>query len=116
MLVLGVHGYGGGAGVIQCVALVLDFAPDDWQSGTRLVALALADRVNHDWQAWPSIGDLSRRTGLSERVCQRHLRHLEDAGVIARHGQRNIDGRAVSNLWIWLWRISGQPVDNSRQG
>ena len=90
--------------MIQCIATVLDFAPPHWHAGTRMVALALADRVNGDWQAWPSIADLSRRTGLSARAVQRYLRVLEDEGVISNHGQRVIDGNAVSNLWTWLWR------------
>jgi len=102
--------------VIQAMATVLDFAPDHWHAGTRLVAIALADRVNGDWQAWPSVADLSRRTGLSERVVQRYLRYLEAEGVIHCHGQRYIDGHGVSNLWTWMWRLSAQPVHNTAQG
>lgn len=91
--------------MIQAIAAVLDFAPDHWTSGTRLVAIAIADRVNGDGQCWPSIADLSRRTGLGERAVQRALRILEDEGVIRRHGQRiGTGGQPVSNLWTWtLW-------------
>jgi hypothetical protein len=116
VLVLGLHGDGGGSGVIQAMAIVLDFAPDHWHAGTRLVAIALADRVNHDWQCWPSVADLSRRTGLSERVVQRYLRYLEAEGVIHCHGQRYIDGQGLSNLWTWMWKLGAQRVDNVRQG
>lgn len=95
--------------MIQAVATVLDFAPDTWNSGTRMVAIALADRVNQDGQCWPSISDLSRRTGLSGRMVQKHLRYLEEEGVITRNGQRiGSGGQPVSNLWTWrFWRIGG---------
>lgn len=88
--------------VIQAMVMVLDFAPEHWNAGTRLVALALADRVNGDThECWPSIADLSRRTGLKERQVQRYLRQLEDEGVIVRLGQRVHDGRRTSNVWVW---------------
>jgi hypothetical protein len=89
--------------MIQAIAMVLDFSPEHWSPGTRMVAVALADRVNQDKQAWPSIADLSRRTGLSARMVKYHLRVLEDAGVIVNHGQRVIGGKRVSNLWTWRW-------------
>ena len=95
--------------MIQAVATVLDFAPDNWNSGTRMVAIALADRVNQDGQCWPSVADLSRRTGLSSRMVQKHLRYLEDEGVITRIGQRiGTSGQPVSNMWTWrFWRTGG---------
>lgn len=91
--------------MIRCIALVLDFAPDHWSSGTRMVALALADRVNQDWEAWPSLEDIARRTGLSTRQVRVHLRQLETEGVIQNCGQRIIGNHAYSNLWIWMWRL-----------
>ena len=92
--------------MIQAVAAVLDFAPSHWTSGTRLVAIAIADRINNDWEAWPSIADLCKRTGLGERAVQRAVRQLEEEGVIRRHGQRrNSCGQPVSNLWTWTVRL-----------
>jgi DNA-binding Lrp family transcriptional regulator len=70
-----------------------------------MVALALADRVNQDWEAWPSLEDIARRTGLSPRQVRTHLRQLETEGVIENRGQRVINAQATSNLWIWLWRL-----------
>lgn len=88
--------------MIRAVSAVLDFAPDHWTPAVRIVALALADRVNHEHQCWPSIADVCRRTGLSERSVQMHLRQLEREGVVDRVGQRsNGCGQPVSNLWIW---------------
>lgn len=86
------------------MALVLDFAPAHWSSGLRMVALALADRVNQDYEAWPSLEDLSRRSGICERQVRKHLRQLESEGIIRNCGQRIIGTQAYSNLWIWLWR------------
>lgn len=92
--------------MIQAMTMVLDFAPEHWSTGTRLVAIALADRVNGDTlECWPSVADLSRRTGLKERAVQRHLRALEEDGTISNLGQRiTKTGSAGSNVWRWnLW-------------
>lgn len=83
--------------------MVLDFAPKHWTTGTRLVALALADRVNGDsLECWPSVADISRRTGMDRRTVQRHLRQLEAEGVITNQGQRTTkSGAHGSNVWVW---------------
>jgi len=94
---------------IRCIANVLDLAPAHWPPGTRMVALALADRVNQDWEAWPSLDDIATRSGLTTRMVRSHLRQLEAEGVIANTGQRIIGTRAYSNLWIWLWRTELEP-------
>jgi hypothetical protein len=90
---------------IQAIVAVLDFAPDHWSSGVRMVAIAMADRVNMDegGSCWPSIADIGRRTGLDRRTVQRHLRTLEDEGWIQNHGQRpgTTGGQPVSNRWTW---------------
>lgn len=91
--------------MIQATTLVLDFAPPHWNSGTRLVALALADRVGSDWVCWPSVDDISRRTGLKPRMVKYHLRYLEEERVIAREERRRGNGSQQSNLWIWLWKM-----------
>lgn len=88
------------------MTMVLDFAPKHWSSNTRLVALAIADRVNGDTkECFPSVADLANRTGLSERAVQRHLRQLESEGTITRLGQRKKpDGTLGSNTYRWnLW-------------
>lgn len=88
---------------IHAIVTVLDFAPEHWGPATRLVALALADRVNQDGQAWPSLADIARRSGLQTRMVRRHLRLIEEDGWIRCEGQRiNGGGQPVSNLWTWL--------------
>lgn len=102
--------------------MCLDFAPSEWSSGTRLVAIALADRVNGDTlECFPSIADLVRRTGISERAVQRHLRILEDDGTITRQGQRFVAGKPSSNVWKWnrMFPVDKQvanPVDKHGRG
>lgn len=94
---------GGGASVIQAIALVLDFAPVHWSSSTRMVAIALADYANTDTgHCWPSIANLSRRTGLSNRQVQRCLREIEADGWIERTAVHKVG----TNLWIWRKRIA----------
>jgi hypothetical protein len=89
--------------MIQAIAMVLDFAPEHWSSGTRMVAIALADYVNTETRsAWPSIANLARRTGLSERMVQRHLRQIELDGWIEM-GNPSI---TKSTMWIWKRRLT----------
>jgi hypothetical protein len=88
--------------LIQAIALVLDFAPAHWSPSTRMVAIALADYSNGDnGFAWPSLANLSRRSGVSVRQVQRCLREIEADGWVHKHG---IHSRGT-NLWIWDKRI-----------
>ena len=88
--------------MIQAIAMVLDFAPSHWSSGTRMVAICVADYANSDtgW-AWPSVRSMARRTGLSERQVQRHLRIIEADGWI----RQGADTVGKTTLWIWERRI-----------
>lgn len=88
----------------QAVTMVLDHAPEHWPPAKRLVAVALGERINPaTHQAWPSIKDLRKRTGLSERSVQLYLRELEAEGWIERAPRQrtNACGQPVSNLWTW---------------
>lgn len=88
--------------MIQAIATVLDFAPDHWTPAQRLVAIALGDRVNPDTlECYPSIADVSRRTGLERRQVQRILRQLEKDGVISRLGQKTDGKKWGANRWRW---------------
>lgn len=103
--------------MIQAMSMILDFSRDHWDPSTRLVALALADRVNGDsLECWPSLRDVCRRTGLSERSVQRHLRILEDEGIITNLGQRiSKSGTPGSNVWRWNYLIGGD-IGGTRGG
>ena len=96
-----------GKRMIQAISMVLDFAPEHWTSGTRMVAICVADYANSDtgW-AWPSVRNMARRTGLSERQVQRHLRIIEADGWIRQGWTPQIKmtpGRTT--LWIWERRV-----------
>ena len=88
--------------MIQAIALVLDFAPAHWTPSTRMVAIAIADYSNGDnGLAWPSVANLSRRSGVSGRQVQRGLREIEADGWIERTRFHKVG----TNLWIWHKRI-----------
>lgn len=90
---------------IAAIATVFEAAPTDWPSGMRLVALALADRVNDTGLAWPKLGTLAAMTGLSARNVSRHLAALEDAGWITRETRTGDTGRQTSNLYRFVGPI-----------
>jgi hypothetical protein len=90
--------------MIEAITITLDFAPDHWTSGTRMVAVALGEYANRDTgEAWPSVANLARRAGLSERQVQRHLRIIEADGWIRQGASKA--GYKGSTLWIWVKRI-----------
>lgn len=97
--------------MIQAIVMCLDFARPNWSTGTQLVAIALADRVNTDsLECWPSIADIARRTRMTERSVQRHIRDLEQDGTITRMRRtRRSDGLAGSNVWRWNLLITLPP-------
>lgn len=93
--------------MIQAIATVLDFAPAAWTPAQRIVAVALADRVNPDTlECYPSIADVSRRTGLSPRQVQRILRQLEKEGVVTRLGQKTDGTKWGANRWVWRMTVT----------
>jgi DNA-binding transcriptional ArsR family regulator len=62
----------------------------------KLVALALADMANDSGESWPSIGSIQERSGLSESSVRRHIRAMEEMGVIER-SERFAHERQTSN-------------------
>ena len=76
-----------------------------------LVFLALADRMDEEGLAWPSIRHLERKTRLSESTVRRALQELEELGEL-KTGQRI--GR--SSVYQTLkYRGYGLPVDNGSE-
>ena len=90
---------------LQALTMVLDFAPHTWNSSKRLVAMAVADRVNKENYTWCSYSDIERRTGLSRRQCVRIMNELVAEGIIAREKRERDNGSQASNMWIWLWTL-----------
>lgn len=60
----------------------------------RLVMLALADHADDEGLCYPSINRLCKRTGLSERAVQKHVKELEVLGYLSRgmnEGKRGVN-------------------------
>lgn len=87
--------------------------PDNIKGNGRLVAIALANRVNmhpeHDNQlcAWPSIKGIAADIGASKSAVKNSLNMLEERGVITRI-QRFSDKGQINTLYMWHpWRAEG---------
>lgn len=91
--------------MIQAVSTVLDFAPAEWSPGKRLVAIAVADRVNAETlECFPSMADIARRTGLSERQVRRYMRELEAENIVV------LKERRYNNSNVWIWTFTALPT------
>ena len=90
---------------LQAMTMVLDFAPQHWNPSKRLVALAVADRINNEQFTWCSYADIQARTGLSRRRVIDLMNQLVVEGIIARETRRRENGSQQSNLWMWLWTL-----------
>jgi hypothetical protein len=76
---------------------IRDFAPPDWTSGERLVALMIADDAGEtSRRSWLALGELCFRTGLKPSSVRAALAKLAARGYEMRvpHGTGS-DGRAV---------------------
>ena len=78
-------------------------------SRQRLVLIFLADFANDKrGYAWPSIGTLAKRTGLSQSTVKRAIRDLEDAELVTVARQsRIVTGERFSNRY---YLVSLKPV------
>lgn len=65
----------------------------------KLVLMCLADHANEDDRTcWPAMATIARKCDVSARTVQRHMRALEERGLIALRKQRQGD----SNLYFIL--------------
>lgn len=90
---------------IRAMAQVFDFAPEQWTTSERLVALVIADHVGDSTgECWPSIARISHRSGITPRQVQRIIARLEAYGVIERRS-RYENNRQTTNSYVWrdLW-------------
>jgi hypothetical protein len=57
----------------------------DCEPSQKLILLALADHANDEtWKAWPSLGHLSKKTGLNRRTVSRCIEQLLEKKLIGR--------------------------------
>lgn len=89
-----------------------------WQSGAthnlrpaqRIILLSLADRANEQHIAFPSITRLELDTGLDRKTIKRHIKTLEDLGLV------KIDhGRGAVNVYQLLG-VNGRHETRAKNG
>jgi hypothetical protein len=66
---------------IQAMAWVLDFS--EARLADRLVLLSIANHMNSEGTAWPSIPRIAREARLTERQVYRSIRNLKNLGELA---------------------------------
>lgn len=74
----------------------------DCEPSQKLVLLALADHANDEtWKAWPSLGHLSKKTGLNRRTVSRCIEQLTKRKLIGRINR----GResTIYHLHVAIW-------------
>lgn len=103
---------------IRAMAQVFDFAPLEWSSAERLVALIIADHVGDSTgECFPSVERIAQRSGITSRQVQRIIRRLELYGVVEVR-PRFENNRQTSNIYAWrdLWTITTMPALDVTQG
>jgi len=64
----------------------------------KLVLVKLADNANEEGICWPSVPLIVEHTELSDRAVRKHLRALEEAGLISVES-RNNNGQQIANVY-----------------
>ena len=89
----------------------------------KMVLLALADQANDQGYCWPSQATLAARCSMGERTVRRHLKALQELGLITSEVRSSTSGRR-SNVYMVHVGVSlesrlpadlagcGGPVDN----
>src|SRR5699024_11767210 len=76
---------------IKVISWVREHAPTE-NPAELCILYSLADRANDDGQGcWPSVATMAVESRCSERTVQRHLRNLEERGVIRCGDQRLVE-------------------------
>ena len=76
----------------------------------KLVLMALCDHVDEQGLCWPSVKLIAERSGCKRRTVQRHLRDLEQAGVIEAIPHYRDDGSQTSNRYRVIMSRGGDNV------
>lgn len=67
---------------VKHIGLVLDHF--DAAPAIKLVAIILADHADNDGLCWPSYRRIAQRANMSERTVRRHIKELQDLGIITK--------------------------------
>lgn len=83
---------------VKHIGLVLDHL--DCPAPLKLVAIILADHADSDGLCWPSYRKIAQRANMHERSVQRHIKELQNRGVITkiRTGTIVKDGEKVTRV------------------
>ena len=92
---------------IKVISWVREHAPTE-NPAELCILYSLADRANDDGQGcWPSVATMAEESRCSERTVQRHLRNLEQRGVIRLGDQRLVERyRADRRPIVWDLNLS----------
>lgn len=92
---------------IKVISWVREHAPTE-NPAELCILYSLADRANDDGQGcWPSVATMAEESRCSERTVQRHLRNLEQRGLIMRGDQRMVERyRADRRPIVWDLNLS----------
>ncbi|MYM19708.1 hypothetical protein GSY69_06925 [Brevibacterium sp. 5221] len=63
-------------------------AAADLPAAQLLLLWLLADQANGQWECWPGVARLARESNQSDKSVKRHLRALEEHGIIVRYARR----------------------------
>ena len=101
---------------IKVISWVREHAPTE-NPAELCILYSLADRANDDGQGcWPSVATMAEESRCSERTVQRHLRNLEQRGVIRRGDQRLVERyRADRRPIVWDLNLSFEREDTGCQ-
>ena len=78
---------------------------------TKLVLLKLADNANDEGLCWPAQSTLSRHTGLARETVNRHVKKLEQLGIL-KIRRRSKEGVSLPNHY--LLNLRGVVTENHR--
>ena len=75
----------------------------DIPAATKFVLVALCNYADDKGRCWPSQESLARDTSMSDRTVRRHVKQLEEAGLITRKGRWKDGGSRTSDMfWIHI--------------
>lgn len=101
---------------IKVITWVREHAPTE-NPAELCILYSLADRANDDGEGcWPSVATLAQEARCSQRTVQRHLRSLEDRGIIRKGDQRMVEKyRADRRPVVWDLNLDARRSDTGCQ-
>ena len=90
------------------VTLVFDYV-ENLSPAQKLLLVALADRANESGQCWPSLTELAVRSCQSRSSVKRHVRVLEELGILRVSVRRQVDsmGRSRQATNVYTLDLAG---------